>query len=114
LIGEDVCVGVDDAEEIVDGVGDGVDLETGRPSTAACSNGNDMELTFLDELRRVSVLMAVTTACCKEATLTSASKAKRRHPRMRRLPGIGIGDGKKSDDGDGIQTSWSFRAARSS
>src|SRR5882757_7750182 len=48
-------------------------LETGRPSTAACSNGNDMELTFLGELRRVSVLMTVTRACCKEATLTSAS-----------------------------------------
>src|SRR5258708_28914319 len=55
-------------------------LETGRPSTAACSNENDMELTFLDELRRVSVLMAVTTACCKEATLTSASTSEAAAP----------------------------------
>src|ERR1700732_5084283 len=55
-------------------------LETGRPSTDACSNGNDMELTFLDELRRVSVLMAVTTACCKEATLTSVSTSEAAAP----------------------------------
>src|SRR5260221_12521130 len=50
-------------------------LLAGRRSENDCSNGNDMGVTFLDELRRVSVLMAVTRACCKEATLSSERRS---------------------------------------
>src|SRR5260221_11895676 len=46
-------------------------LLAGRRSENDCLNGNDMGLTFLDELRRGSVLMAVTRAGCKEATFSS-------------------------------------------
>src|ERR1700756_4609488 len=80
-------------------------LEAARPSTAACSNGMDIELTFLDELRRVSVLMAATRACCKEAALTSASTSEAAAP----ADGaawwdLGWGVGKRGYGGEGMQT----------
>src|SRR5216684_2209746 len=90
-------------------------LLAGRRSEDDCSNGNDIGLTFLDELRRVSVLMAVTRACCKEATLSSERRSVEAAPAcVAAWWNWGSEIGRRATMGRESSPSWSFRAARSS